>query len=98
MKRARRPSPTPPISPRDRRVFLARAIAAGATLAFLTAVKELPITMILRPTGFDTLAFELFDLLNEARHTLAAPMPLVMMSISFGVVWWAVGSRRAAGD
>lgn len=77
---------------------IAPGVAAGATLVFLTIVKELPITMILRPTGFDTLAFELFDLLNEARHTLAAPMALVMLGISCAVVWWSVGSRRAPGE
>ena len=38
---------------------------AGGALVFLTTVKELPATLIMRPTGFDTLATELWDLTNE---------------------------------
>ncbi|MEC9372568.1 MAG: iron ABC transporter permease [Planctomycetota bacterium] len=74
--------------------LIAPGVAAGAALAFLTVVKELPITLILRPTGFDTLAFELFDMLNEARHTTAAPMALVILLISGAVVWGLIGSQR----
>ncbi|TVQ31067.1 MAG: iron ABC transporter permease [Phycisphaeraceae bacterium] len=73
---------------------IAPGVAAGAALAFLTVVKELPITLILRPTGFDTLAFELFDLLNEARHMAAAPMALMMLIVSSAVVWVLVGAFK----
>lgn len=73
---------------------IAPGVGAGAALAFLTVIKELPITLILRPTGFDTLAFELFDSLSEALHTRAAPMALVMLLVSGAVVWGIIGSRR----
>lgn len=73
---------------------IAPGVAAGAALAFLTVIKELPITLILRPTGFDTLAFELFDSLSEALHTRAAPMALVMLLISGAIVWGIIGSRN----
>ena len=60
---------------------IAPGVAAGAALTFLTVVKELPITLILRPTGFDTLATDLFDLLDNAWHGRAAPLALVMLLV-----------------
>ena len=36
-------------------------LLAGAGLVFLTTAKELPITLLLRPTGFDTLAIEVWS-------------------------------------
>jgi iron(III) transport system permease protein len=73
---------------------IAPGVAAGAALAFLTVIKELPITLILRPREFDTLAFALFDALTEAMHTRAAPMALVILLLSGAVVWGLVGSAR----
>jgi len=35
--------------------LLARPAAAGMVLVFLTTMKELPATLLLRPTGFETL-------------------------------------------
>ena len=31
-------------------------LISGATLVFLSVLKEFPVTLLLRPTGFDTLA------------------------------------------
>lgn len=67
-------------------------LLAGGALTFLTVVKELPITLILRPTGFDTLAFELFDSLKEAMHTRAAPYAVVLLLVSGLVVGLLVAS------
>ncbi len=39
----------------------APGIAAGGLLVMVTAMKELPATLMLRPTGFDTLATETVD-------------------------------------
>ena len=36
--------------------LLWRGVGAGAALVFLTAMKELPATLLLSPIGFDTLA------------------------------------------
>ncbi len=36
-------------------------LLAGAGLVFLTTAKELPITLLLRPTGFDTLAIQVWS-------------------------------------
>ena len=37
------------------------ALLAGATLVFLSTMKELPATLLLRPIGFDTLATEVWS-------------------------------------
>ncbi|TVQ61295.1 MAG: iron ABC transporter permease [Phycisphaerales bacterium] len=73
---------------------VAPGLIAGGALTFLTVVKELPVTLILRPTGFDTLAFELFDSLKEAMHTRAAPMAVVLLLVSGLVVGALVASDK----
>ena len=42
-------------------------IGAGALLIFLTVVKELPMTLLLRPTGMETLATEIWTASNTER-------------------------------
>lgn len=73
---------------------LAPGIIAGSALTFLTVIKELPITLILRPTGFDTLAFELFDSLNEAVVSRAAPHAALLLILSGVIVAGLVASQR----
>lgn len=73
---------------------IAPGIAAGSALTFLTVIKELPITLILRPTGFDTLAFELFDSLNEAVVSRAAPHAALLLILSGVIVAALVASQR----
>lgn len=57
---------------------------AGGVLVFLTTVKELPATLVMRPAGFDTLATELWDLTNEGFMGEAAWRALAI--IALGVV------------
>lgn len=59
---------------------------AGAGLVFLTTVKELPATLLLAPTGFRTLATEVWSAADAARFDLAAAPALALISIA------AVGS------
>jgi iron(III) transport system permease protein len=51
-------------------------IAAGAALVFLTAMKELPATLLLAPTGFRTLATEVWSATNASFFDRAAPPAL----------------------
>ena len=53
---------------------------AGATLVFLTIVKELPATLLLAPTGFSTLATRVWSATEEAFYTRAA-LPAMMLVI-----------------
>ncbi len=51
----------------------APGIAAGAALVFLTCMKELPATILLRPTGVDTLATEMWGHTQVSAYAAAAP-------------------------
>lgn len=57
-------------------------IAAGAALVFLTVLKELPITLLLRPTGFDTLATDIWDATGAGQYGRAATSALVLIAFS----------------
>lgn len=71
-------------------------LLAGAALSFLTVIKELPITLIARPTGFDTLATEMYANLDNSRHGEAAPYALAMVVLSMGLVAVLVGWQSGA--
>jgi iron(III) transport system permease protein len=52
---------------------------AGAALVFLTSLKELPATLLLRPAGFDTLAVRVWIWAEEGIFTQAAPAALLLI-------------------
>tara|TARA_B100001741_G_C16524859_1_gene586591 strand:- start:1194 stop:1745 length:552 start_codon:yes stop_codon:yes gene_type:complete len=47
--------------------ILKNSVIAAALLVFIDATKELPLTLILRPFNFETLATVTFDLSNQAQ-------------------------------
>ena len=55
---------------------------AGGILVFVTTLKELPITLLLGPIGFKTLATEVWSLTAEGFFADAAPVILVLLGIS----------------
>ena len=57
-------------------------ILAGAALVFLTTIKELPITLMLAPTGFNTLATEIWSATAEAFYARAALPALILVAVS----------------
>ncbi|MFK7831217.1 MAG: ABC transporter permease [Congregibacter sp.] len=74
-----------------------RGIIAGAALVFLEAMRELPATLMLAPTGFETLATYLWRV-YEAGYFGRAAIPgllLVLMSV-LGLILLLSGERRAA--
>ena len=60
----------------------AGGLAAGAALVFLTAVKELPATLILAPIGFETLSVEIWTSTSAAFYERGAIPSLVLLLIS----------------
>ncbi|WP_181780359.1 ABC transporter permease, partial [Pseudonocardia pini] len=67
------------------RVTLPRAlpgIIAGAALVFLTVAKELPVTLMLRPTGTDTLAVQLWSHTGAGAFAAAAPYAVVLVVVA----------------
>jgi len=61
---------------------------AAALLVFIDVLKELPLTLILRPFNFDTLAIRAFEYASDERVAEAAPASLVI--IGLGLVAAAV--------
>jgi len=57
---------------------------AAAALVFLTAMKELPTTVLLAPTGFDTLAVRIWSTTSEGFFARAAPPALLMTVVAAG--------------
>jgi iron(III) transport system permease protein len=55
---------------------------AGALLVLLTAMKELPATLMLRPTGMDTLATELWTRTTLAQYAEAAPYAVSLVLLA----------------
>jgi iron(III) transport system permease protein len=62
-------------------------LLAGAALVFLTAMKELPATLILRPAGADTLAVRVWTGASEGFYAQAAVPALVLVAASALVLW-----------
>ncbi|MCC6675461.1 MAG: hypothetical protein IT339_09720, partial [Thermomicrobiales bacterium] len=57
-------------------------ISAGAALVFLTVLKELPVTLLLSPTGFDTLATDIWNATETGRNGQAAAPALLLIGLS----------------
>lgn len=75
-------------------------VAAGGLLVLLTAMKELPATLMLRPTGFDTLATELWSRTEVAAYGAAAPYALALIALAAVPAWFmshAMSRRSAPG-
>jgi iron(III) transport system permease protein len=67
-------------------------LAAGGALVFLTAMKELPATLLLRPAGVDTLAVRVWTGASEGFYGQAAPAALLLLAIS-ALALFVVGRR-----
>ncbi|HEY5980947.1 MAG TPA: iron ABC transporter permease [Microlunatus sp.] len=62
-------------------------IAAGALLVMLTVMKELPATVMLRPTGSTTLATALWDRTAVARYAAATPYAIALVLLAALPAW-----------
>jgi iron(III) transport system permease protein len=73
----------------------ARGVLAGAALVFLSALKELPATLLLAPAGFDTLAVRVWSASAEALYARAALPALLLVALSaLPVAASQLGRRR----
>jgi iron(III) transport system permease protein len=62
--------------------ILRPGLAAAGALVFLTAMKELPTTILLAPTGFDTLAVRIWSSTSEGFFARAAAPALLMVAVA----------------
>lgn len=70
-------------------------IIAGASLVFLTAMKELPATLLLAPLGMRTLATEVWTAVSEAYFArAAAPALLIILCSSLPLALLAAREQR----
>lgn len=67
---------------------LARSgMLAGAALVFLSTVKELPATLLLRPIGFETLATEIWKGTSVGAYSAVASSALLLIVIAAPLVY-----------
>lgn len=59
--------------------LLRGSLLSGLILVFIDVLKELPLTLILRPFDFDTLATKTFEFANDERMAEAAPSALIIV-------------------
>jgi iron(III) transport system permease protein len=57
-------------------------LLAGGALVFLTSLRELPATLLLRPAGFDTLAVRVWVWAEDGFYMQAAPAALLLVLVS----------------
>jgi iron(III) transport system permease protein len=72
--------------------LLRPGIIAGMALVFLTTVKELPLTLLLGPTGFETLATAIWGAATEgffARAAAPAAMLMILSGMTVGLLFRA---------
>jgi iron(III) transport system permease protein len=63
-------------------VSLKNGLLAGGALVFLTSMKELPATLILRPIGFETLATRVWSAASDGIYSEAALPALLLLLVS----------------
>ena len=76
-------------------------VVAGAALVFLTCMKELPATLLLAPTEFDTLATRVWTASSEgflARAASPALALVLLSSLPMAVLVLRENERRAQVD
>ena len=59
-----------------------KGLVAGGALVFLSTMKELPQTLLLRPTGLNTMAVDVWSYASEGLFTNAAFSAFILLAIS----------------
>jgi iron(III) transport system permease protein len=76
------------------------AFVAAWLAVFLSVIKELPATLLLRPPGTSTLAVRVWSLTQDAFFTAASPTVLLLMLLAFAALTLSPiqsGARRSGG-
>ena len=69
------------------------ALFAGWTLVFISAMKELDATLLLRPAGFDTIPVRIYIHTVEAEYSTAAVMSLALV-VATVLPWFFLSTTR----
>jgi len=76
--------------------MLQSSVAAGFILTFVDLMKELPITLLTRPFGFETLAVRVFELTSEGEWERAAVPALALVLVGLWPLKWLAGRMSHA--
>ncbi|MCG8347135.1 MAG: iron ABC transporter permease [Chloroflexales bacterium] len=76
----------------------APGLLAAWALAFVTAMKELPLLVILRPPGFDTLPVRVWEAANDSIYTQAAAPALLLIGLTTITLGFVYSVRRFGVD
>lgn len=76
----------------------APGVLAGSLLVLLSAMKELPATLILRPTGVETLATELWGRTSVAAYSSAAPFAAALVILAAVPAFWMARSMDQVSE
>jgi iron(III) transport system permease protein len=68
--------------------MISRGLLAGGALVFVTTLKELPVTLLLAPTGFTTLAVRIWAAADELLYARAASSALILITVSILPVYY----------
>lgn len=75
--------------------LMAKGLLAGGALVFVTTLKELPVTLLLSPPGFSTLAVRVWAAAEELLYTRAATAALILIAMSVLPVYYLSIKPRA---
>ncbi|MCW8900564.1 MAG: iron ABC transporter permease [Gammaproteobacteria bacterium] len=73
--------------------ILKGGMATAWVLVFIDTLKELPATLLLRPTGFDTLPVRIWIEASEEMLELAAPASLMLVVGTLPVLWFLMREK-----
>lgn len=68
--------------------LLKGTLLGGGLLVFVDVLKELPLTLILRPFNFDTLAVKAFEYASDERVMQSAPAALIVILAGMFPAFW----------
>ena len=74
--------------------LIAPAALGGVALVFMSAMKELPVTLLLSPIGFKTLATTTWNATAGGLYAQAAPAALLLVFLSAAFLPWLLGAER----
>ena len=78
--------------------LLKKVVWVSALLIFIDIVKEMPLTLMLRPFGWDTLAVKVFEFTSEGEWERAAHPALIIVLLGLGASWWIQNKVEARGE
>jgi len=78
--------------------LLRRSLLIAGLVVFVDVAKELPMTLMLRPFNFDTLAVRVYELASDERLEEAATAAILIVVIGLIPAWLLVGQLESSDD